>query len=110
MAKARLRPVIVTDETGRPAAVQVDLASFHHVLELLAALLRDGRVPAGMSADDPLLVQLADLLGGNGDSTDPRERLEDLLDSVTLLCAKAEPADYVDYEDVRAELLKPDKP
>jgi len=110
MDDVRLKPMFVKDDAGKPVAVQVDLASFQHVLELLAALLQDGRVPAGLSADDPLLVQLADLLGGNGDSTDPRERLEDLLDSVTLLCAKAEPAEYVDYEDVRAELLNPDKP
>lgn len=109
MDQTKLRPVFISDEAGRPVAVQVDLESFQHVLELLSALLRDGRVPAGVAADEPLLRQLGALLAEDDHQGDPRERLEDLLDSVTLLRAKAGAEQYVDYEDVRAELLELDK-
>ena len=109
MDEVKLKPVFITDETGRPVAVQVDIESFQHVLELLAALLRNGRIPPGLPADDPLLKQLSGLLEGQGDYDDPLERLEDLVDSVAFLRAKADAADYIDYEDVRAELLELDK-
>jgi len=35
MDDIRLKPVFVKDDAGKPVAVQVDLASFRHVLELL---------------------------------------------------------------------------
>jgi len=109
MDEVKLKPVIVSDGAGKPVAVQVDLVSFQHMLELLAALLRDGRTPLGIEMDDPLLARLAGLLERDDEDRDPREQLEDLLDSVTLLCAKADPTDYVDYEAVRSELLELDK-
>ena len=110
MDQLKLRPIFVNDEAGRPVAVQVDLESFQHVLELLSALLRDGRVPAGVPADDPVLRQLSAMLAEDGEEGDPRERLEELLDTLTLLRAKAAAEEYVDYEDIRAELLESDRP
>ncbi|GEM_PF-5666502 len=109
MDQFKLRPMFVNDEAGRPVAVQVDLESFQQVLELLGALLKEGRVPPGVAADEPLLAQLSAMLDGDAEG-DPRERLEDLLDTLTLLRAKADSEEYVDYEDMRVELLELDKP
>ncbi|MBN2082235.1 hypothetical protein JW859_08505 [bacterium] len=109
MDPVKLKPMFISDEAGRLVAVQVGLESFQHMLELLADLLNNGRIPSGVSADEPLISQLAGLLDSTDAADDPRELLEDLLDSVTLLRAKAEQSDYIDYDDVRADLLEPDR-